>query len=32
MTTARLMVTVKGVTNPAKNSAIGKNRLFINLL
>ena len=31
-TTARLVVTVKGDTDPTKNSAIGKNCLFINLL
>ena len=32
ITTARLLVTVKGDTDPAKSSAIGKNHLFINLL
>ena len=32
ITTARLMVAVKGDTDRANNSAIGKNRLFINLL
>ena len=32
ITTARLLVAVKGDTDAAKNSAIGKNRLFISLL
>ena len=32
ITSERLLVTVKGDTDPANSSAIGKNHLFINLL